>query len=43
MLQQTLQLLKQKWRADHNYAYAVDQFKSMRQDLTVGLAFLDSF
>ncbi|RSH80372.1 uncharacterized protein EHS24_008948 [Apiotrichum porosum] len=35
VLQQTLQLLKQKWRADHNYAYAVDQFKSMRQDLTV--------
>ncbi|WVQ96570.1 hypothetical protein IAU59_003675 [Kwoniella sp. CBS 9459] len=35
VLQQTLQLLKTKWKDNHNYAYAVDQFKSMRQDLTV--------
>ncbi|OCF44339.1 nuclear protein [Kwoniella heveanensis CBS 569] len=35
VLQQTLQLLKSKWKDNHNYAYAVDQFKSMRQDLTV--------
>ncbi|WVQ65521.1 uncharacterized protein L199_003698 [Kwoniella botswanensis] len=35
ILQQTLQLLKRKWKDNHNYAYALDQFKSMRQDLTV--------
>ncbi len=35
VLQQTLELLKQKWRAEQNYAYICDQFKSMRQDLTV--------
>lgn len=35
VLKQTLQLLKQKWKQNHNYAYALDQFKSMRQDLTV--------
>ncbi|KAL7420075.1 hypothetical protein Q5752_005040 [Cryptotrichosporon argae] len=35
ILKQTLQLLKEKWKANRNYAYAVDQFKSLRQDLTV--------
>ncbi|TYJ52168.1 hypothetical protein B9479_007241 [Cryptococcus floricola] len=35
ILQQTLDLLVSKWKQEHNYAYAVDQFKSMRQDLTV--------
>lgn len=35
ILQQTLELLKKKWRAESNYAYVCDQFKSMRQDLTV--------
>ncbi|KAN0062506.1 hypothetical protein ACQY0O_005037 [Thecaphora frezii] len=34
-LQQTLELLKRKWRTETNYAYICDQFKSMRQDLTV--------
>ncbi|PWN49816.1 hypothetical protein IE53DRAFT_331407 [Violaceomyces palustris] len=34
-LQQTLELLKKKWRTEGNYAYICDQFKSMRQDLTV--------
>ena len=35
ILRQTLELLKKKWRADQNYSYICDQFKSMRQDLTV--------
>lgn len=35
ILQQTLELLKKKWREESNYAYVCDQFKSMRQDLTV--------
>ncbi|WFD35398.1 hypothetical protein MCUN1_002252 [Malassezia cuniculi] len=34
-LRKTLELLKNKWRAEGNYAYICDQFKSMRQDLTV--------
>lgn len=34
-LRETLALLKTKWRAEGNYAYICDQFKSMRQDLTV--------
>lgn len=35
ILHQTLDLLKKKWRKDQNYNYICDQFKSMRQDLTV--------
>ncbi|KAK5093943.1 hypothetical protein LTR70_004469 [Exophiala xenobiotica] len=35
VLRQTLELLKQKWRKDNNYGYICDQFKSLRQDLTV--------
>ena len=35
VLQQTLDLLKKKWRKEANYSYICDQFKSMRQDLTV--------
>lgn len=35
ILRQTLDLLKKKWRTESNYSYICDQFKSMRQDLTV--------
>lgn len=35
VLRQTLDLLKKKWRDEGNYSYICDQFKSMRQDLTV--------
>jgi hypothetical protein len=35
ILRQTLDLLKKKWRKESNYSYICDQFKSMRQDLTV--------
>lgn len=35
VLKQTLELLKEKWSSESNYAYICDQFKSMRQDLTV--------
>ncbi|KAI9308733.1 SAC3/GANP/Nin1/mts3/eIF-3 p25 family-domain-containing protein [Cunninghamella echinulata] len=35
ILKQTLELLKSKWKADKNYTYICDQFKSLRQDLTV--------
>ena len=34
-LERTLALLTSKWAAEKNYAYTCDQFKSMRQDLTV--------
>ncbi|EAW13381.1 SAC3/GANP domain protein [Aspergillus clavatus NRRL 1] len=35
VLYQTLDLLKKKWKKDNNYGYICDQFKSLRQDLTV--------
>jgi SAC3 family protein LENG8/THP3 len=35
VLRKTLELLKKKWRSDNNYVYICDQFKSLRQDLTV--------
>ena len=35
VLRKTLELLKKKWRTDANYVYICDQFKSLRQDLTV--------
>ncbi|KAM0786409.1 hypothetical protein ACM66B_001875 [Microbotryomycetes sp. NB124-2] len=35
VLKQTLDFLKKKWREENNYGYICDQFKSMRQDLTV--------
>lgn len=35
ILEQTLEVLKSKWKKDSDYNYICDQFKSMRQDLTV--------
>jgi len=35
VLEKTLDLLKRKWRQENNYGYICDQFKSLRQDLTV--------
>lgn len=35
VLEKTLDLLKKKWKAENNYGYIWDQFKSLRQDLTV--------
>lgn len=35
VLKETLELLKRKWKAENKYGYICDQFKSMRQDLTV--------
>ena len=35
ILEKTLDLLKKKWKAESNYSYICDQFKSLRQDLTV--------
>ena len=35
ILEKTLDLLKRKWKSENNYGYICDQFKSLRQDLTV--------
>ncbi|KAF2475619.1 uncharacterized protein BDR25DRAFT_86755 [Lindgomyces ingoldianus] len=35
VLEKTLELLKKKWREEKNYNYTCNQFKSLRQDLTV--------
>ncbi|PSK33932.1 hypothetical protein B9Z65_8258 [Elsinoe australis] len=35
VLKKTIDLLVKKWKDEHNYTYICDQFKSMRQDLTV--------
>ena len=35
ILKQTLDLLIKQWKDEHNYGYICDQFKSLRQDLTV--------
>lgn len=35
ILRKTLEHLKTKWRTESNYVYICDQFKSLRQDLTV--------
>ena len=35
VLEKTLDLLKKKWKSESNYSFICNQFKSMRQDLTV--------
>jgi hypothetical protein len=35
VLEKTLAMLRQKWKAEKNYNYVCKQFKSLRQDLTV--------
>ena len=35
VLEKTLEHLKKKWKQENNYSYICDQFKSLRQDLTV--------
>ncbi|KAJ3313329.1 hypothetical protein HDV04_002134 [Boothiomyces sp. JEL0838] len=35
VLTKTLEYLKEKWKKEENYTFICDQFKSMRQDLTV--------
>ncbi|KAI9876964.1 MAG: hypothetical protein M1830_005185 [Pleopsidium flavum] len=35
VLEKSLDLLKAKWKQENNYSYICDQFKSLRQDLTV--------
>ncbi|KAI9798054.1 MAG: hypothetical protein M1825_005653 [Sarcosagium campestre] len=35
VLQKTLEHLKRTWKKENNYSYVCDQFKSLRQDLTV--------
>ena len=35
VLEKTLDFLKKKWKKENNYSYICDEFKSLRQDLTV--------
>ena len=35
VLEKALDLIRKKWKKEHNYSYACDQLKSLRQDLTV--------
>jgi hypothetical protein len=35
ILEEMFTLLRKKWKTEHKYSYACDQFKSLRQDLTV--------
>lgn len=35
VLEEMFALLRKKWKTEHKYSYACDQFKSLRQDLTV--------
>ena len=35
VLEKTLEHLKKKWKRENNYSYICDQFKSLRQDLTI--------
>ena len=35
ILEKSLDYLKKKWKKENNYSYICDQFKSLRQDLTV--------
>ena len=35
VLEKALDLIRKKWKKEHNYSYACDQLKSLRKDLTV--------